>query len=192
VSAVTTTTSAVVTSTTATTTATTAPPAGALALVDRLRVEPEGAPTKYERKLFEHWIDADHDGCNTRCEVLEAERRPDVGWVSIYDGFVTSDKTELEIDHVVALAEAWRSGAWGWTDARRRGFANDLDEPDALVAVSSSSNQSKSDKDPSEWRPPLRGSWCQWATGWTKVKVKWDLAADQPEVDALRVILQAC
>ena len=124
--------------------------------------------------------------------MLAAERRPDVGWVSIYDGFVTSDKSQIEIDHVVALAEAWRSGAWNWDNARREAFANDLDEPDALIAVSSASNQSKADKDPAEWRPPLRTAWCQWAEGWTRVKVKWDLSADKPEADALRLMLQDC
>ena len=128
----------------------------------------------------------------TTVVVLEAERRPDVGWVSIYDGFVTNDPSKLEVDHVVALAEAWRSGAWAWDNSRREAFANDLDEPDALIAVSSSSNQSKADKDPAEWRPPARGSWCQWANGWLRVKVKWGLSADQREADALRSILAGC
>lgn len=160
-------------------------------LVDELVVAPEHLEG-YDRDRFEHWIDADHDRCNTRCEVLEAERRPDVGWVSIYDGLVTRDPALLEIDHVVALAEAWRSGAWGWDDARREAFANDLDEPGALIAVSSRSNQSKADKDPAEWRPPLQASWCEWAGSWTRVKIKWDLTADPAEVEALRAILAGC
>jgi hypothetical protein len=186
-----------VTSATATTgtTGTTAPATGAEdpddVLLSRLVVAAEHLEG-YDRDRFHHWIDADHDGCNTRCEVLEEERRPDVGWVSIYDGFVTTDKAKLEIDHVVALAEAWRSGAWAWDDARREAFANDLEEPDALIAVSSASNQSKADKDPAEWRPPLRGSWCQWARAWTTVKVRWSLTVDARELDAVRALLADC
>lgn len=161
------------------------------ALLGQLVVAPEHLGG-YDRDRFEHWIDADRDGCNTRCEVLEAERRPSVGWVSTYDGFVTTDPRDLEIDHVVALAEAWRSGAHAWDDARREAFANDLDEPAALVAVSSASNQSKADKDPAEWRPPLRGAWCGWARGWATVKVRWGLTVDQRELAALRQVLADC
>lgn len=179
------------TTSTSTAPTTTTPRPGPVSLVDQLRVEPEHLPG-YDRDLFKHWSDVDRNGCNTRCEVLAAERRPDVGWVSIYDGFVTNDASMIEIDHVVALAEAWRSGAWAWDDARREAFANDLDEPAALIAVSSASNQSKADKDPAEWRPRLEAAWCQWATGWTQVKVKWDLSADVAEVKALRVILSEC
>lgn len=158
---------------------------------DQLVVAPEHLEG-YDRGLFEHWTDADRDGCSTRCEVLEAERRPDVGWVSIYDGFVTTDPAQLQIDHLVALAEAWRSGAWAWDNARREAFANDLEEPDALVAVSGASNQSKADKDPAEWRPPLRSAWCQWATAWIRVKVKWQLTADPAERSALRLLTADC
>lgn len=187
------TTSTAITTTTATvpTTPTSPPIVAGIDVLAGLAIADEHL-AGYDRDLFEHWSDFDHDRCNTRCEVLEAERRPDVGWVSIYDGFVTNDPTQLEVDHVVALAEAWRSGAWAWDNARREAFANDLDEPDALIAVSSSSNQSKADKDPAEWRPPARGSWCQWAKGWLRVKVKWGLSADQREADALRSILAEC
>jgi hypothetical protein len=187
-----------ITTTTTTTTITTATTSGPApvstavpAAIDQLVIAPEHLEG-YDRDLFKHWSDANHDGCNTRCEVLAEEHRPDVGWVSIYDGFVTTDATKIEIDHVVALAEAWRSGAWAWDDARREAFANDLDEPDALIAVSSASNQSKADKDPAEWRPPVRGTWCSWATAWLRVKVKWALTADRREVDALRLILADC
>ena len=191
-----TTTSSPTTTTTTVPSTTTAPTTTVVAdadevLLARLVVAPEHLEG-YERDLFDHWIDADHDGCNTRCEVLEAERRPDVGWVSVYDGFVTTDKAQLEIDHVVALAEAWRSGAWAWDDGRREAFANDLDEPDALIAVSASSNQSKADKDTAGWRPPNRGAWCQWARGWAAVKAKWELTVDTAELAALRLVLADC
>jgi hypothetical protein len=146
----------------------------------------------YDRDRFHHWIDADHDGCNTRCEVLAEEARPDVGWVSLYDGFVTTDRTQIQIDHLVALAEAWRSGAWAWDDGRREAFANDLDEPDALIAVSGPSNQSKADKDPAEWRPQLRSSWCRWVSAWVRIKMKWELTVDSREEQAVLSLLHDC
>jgi hypothetical protein len=177
---------------------TTAPPAGSAAsLVDLLVVAPQSSPTPYRRDLFEHWIDADRDGCNTRCEVLEAERRTDLpglesGWYSIYDGYSTDDPSELEVDHVVALAEAWRSGAHAWDSARRQAFANDLDEPGALIAVTSATNQAKSDKDPYAWQPSNRAAWCEWGLGWVRTKVKWALTADSAEVAALHNVLRGC
>lgn len=185
-------------STTTPDTATTAPSDRVAGLLSQLVVAPEEQARSYERDRFEHWVDADRDGCRTRCEVLEAERHaslpglPDGGWVSIYDGYTTDDPSELEIDHVVALAEAWRSGASEWDDARRRAFANDLDEPGALAAVTSATNRAKSDKDPAEWQPPNRDAWCEWGLGWLRTKVKWGLTADEAEVRALTNILRGC
>jgi hypothetical protein len=160
-------------------------------------VAPEVAAAGFQRGFFEHWVDVDGDGCDTRCEVLEAERREDlpglgVGWVSIYDGYGTSHPEELEIDHVVALREAWQSGADEWDPARRRAFANDLDEPGALIAVTASTNAAKSDRDPAEWQPPAPTGWCEFARSWTAVKVKWQLTADPAEVRALGNMLAAC
>jgi hypothetical protein len=185
----------------ATTTAgrTTSPPPAATvdALLAQLVVAPEAGAGTYDRDRFDHWIDADGDGCHTRCEVLAEERRTDLpglaaGWRSIYDGYTTDDPAELQVDHVVALAEAWRSGADGWDDDRRRAFANDLEEPDALVAVTAATNQAKGDKDPAEWQPPRRQAWCQWGLGWLRTKVRWGLTADGAEVEALGNILRGC
>ena len=194
--------------TTATTgpTTTTIPtrPVGDEALLAALRVAPEGAPTNYSRDFFPDWYDADGDRCDTREEVLIAESTSLVqrdlssckvlagDWLSLYDGLMFSDPSELHIDHVVALAEAWRSGAWGWDAARRRAFANDLDHPEALRAVSASSNLSKSDHDPSDWKPPREAAWCEYARDWITVKVSWDLGADADEVADLRVMLSTC
>ena len=91
----------------------------------------------YSRSAFKHWIDADKNGCDTRAEVLIAEAtvKPKVGkkcvltggkWLSPYDNKVTAKFSDLDIDHLVPLLEAWRSGAWAWTPAQREEFANDL------------------------------------------------------------------
>lgn len=185
---------------TTTTMAPSGPPAASPAgLADQLTIAPEANADSYHRDLFGGgWVDADHDGCDTRCEVLEAERRSDLpglaggGWLSAYDGYMTSDASELEIDHVVALAEAWRSGASGWDPQRRIAYANDLDEPRALIAVTAATNGAKSDRDPSSWQPPSDAAWCEFATSWVTVKVRWGLTADQGEVDALRNMLTSC
>ncbi|HXI45087.1 MAG TPA: HNH endonuclease family protein, partial [Candidatus Acidoferrales bacterium] len=145
-------------------------------LVALLRVAPEHRDG-YQRSLFVHWIDADGDGCDTRREVLIAEAviAPSVGarcaltggrWFSLYDGLFFTDSSKLQIDHVVALAEAWDSGAWTWTPDRRKAYANDLDVPWPLIAVSGTTNQSKSDKDPAEWLPPAPAAECPFLSAW--------------------------
>jgi len=161
-----------------------------------LRSAAETTTPAYNRDRFEHWIDADADGCNTRYEVLieESLTAVTVGsgcsltggtWLSVLDGAPASSPTEVEIDHLVALAEAWRSGASSWTDEQRRAFANDLDVPYALHAVSSASNQSKADKDPAEWLPSNVDFRCEYAISWSLVKYRWSLAADPAEIAAL-------
>jgi hypothetical protein len=128
-------------------TATPAPPAQptmpwsrSASAIDQLVIAPEATGEGYDRDLFPHWTDDDSDGCDVRCETLQSERRTDLpglpggGWLSTYDAYTTADETELEIDHVVALAEAWRSGASTWDAARRTAFANDLD-PDTRAGA---------------------------------------------------------
>jgi uncharacterized protein DUF1524 len=171
-------------------------------LLALLRVAPEHRDG-YQRSLFVHWIDADGDGCDTRKEVLiqEALVAPSVGarcsltggrWFSLYDGLSFTDTAKLQIDHVVALAEAWDSGAWTWTPGRRKAYANDLAVPWPLIAVSGTTNQSKSDKDPAEWLPPAPAAECPFLSAWIATKVRWDLAVDPVEHDALATDIGAC
>lgn len=154
----------------------------------------------YDRDLFTHWIDADSDGCDTRREVLIAEATvaPAVGpgcalsagqWTSWYDGAVWTDATQLEIDHVVPLKEAWVSGAQLWSADVRKAFANDLDNPGSLEAVTSAVNSSKGASDPARWLPPLASAHCTYATEWVRVKYRWRLAIDDAEHAALANIL---
>nr|WP_291837480.1 HNH endonuclease family protein [Candidatus Microthrix sp.] len=104
--------------------------------------------------------------------MLAAERHagppglPGGGWLSEYEGYSTPDESELDIDHLVPLAEAWRSGASRWDPARRAAFANDLDAPQTLIAVTAATNRSKSDSDPSDWQPPNTSYWCTYASDW--------------------------
>lgn len=173
-----------------------------VALLDLLPVRPEDR-TGYDRSLFVLWIDADVDGCDTRREVLidEAIVPPIVSagcrlrggrWHSLYDGFETTNPATFDIDHLVPLAEAWDSGASSWTRERRTRFANDLDVPWALLAVSAASNRVKSDRDPADWMPPLSEVRCTYVAAWLAVKVRWDLAIDPREHDVLAPIAGAC
>ncbi|MFJ6671751.1 HNH endonuclease family protein [Actinosynnema sp. NPDC091369] len=157
----------------------------------------------YERDKFRHWIDADRDGCSTRAEVLleEAVEPPGITdrctlsgghWYSVYDDVWVDDPSALDIDHMVPLAEAWDSGAYDWTYERRRAFANDLDDPRALWAVTARSNRSKADQDPATWLPPNELAVCRYLAAWTVVKVRWELTVDQAEHDVLSALAADC
>lgn len=173
-----------------------APPASGLEeLVSRLRVEDE-FPSGYDRDLFRHWIDADGDGCDARREVLIEESVVAVSigpgcsvsgqWVSAFDGRSTTDPSSFDIDHFVPLKEAWDSGAHAWDSGKRTRFANDLDFPGSLIAVSASSNRSKGSGDPAEWLPPNGEYRCEYLVTWVDVKLRWDLSADSREIAAIR------
>jgi hypothetical protein len=158
--------------------------------------------TGYDRDLFNHWVDADGDGCDTRKEVLisEADDAPSVGsgcalsggrWFSYYDGASQTDDGALDIDHMVPLAEAWQSGAWSWTTSRRQTYANDLGGPE-LWAVTDNVNQSKSDQDPATWQPALTSFRCTYARAWIQVKWYYALTVDTAEKSALTSMLATC
>jgi len=155
----------------------------------------------YDRSLFKHWIDANKNGCDTRAEVLIAEAvvKPKVDkkckltggkWVSAYDGKTLTDASKLDVDHLVPLAEAWRSGAWAWTAKQRQDYANDLSDSRALIAVTLTSNRSKSDKDISEWVPKL--DTCTYIKNWVAIKIRYSLTYDDKEAAALASYSQTC
>ena len=175
-----------------TTTTVTAPPPAAPATRLSLAVADESdGGVAYDRDLYGSWTLV-RSGCNTRCAVLEEERRADGAWYSWFDGRVISDPSRLDIDHMVPLAEVHSSGAWQWSSARKRDYANDLVHPEALAAVTASSNRSKGSRDPSEWRPPDGSAWCRYATDWVTVKAAWRLTADRAEARALEEMLDTC
>lgn len=168
-----------------------------MSVLSGITVENEYA-TGYSRTLFKHWVDADGDSCDTREEVLIAESTSKAqvdaygckvvegDWWSAYDGVTTTDPSTFDIDHVVALKEAWDSGAWAWTSTRREAFANDLTDPRALIAVSASSNRSKADKDPSQWMPTRTAYACEYLANWVAVKSHWGLSMDVSEHGFIR------
>lgn len=175
------------------------------ALVDSLvvaQVDPALAP--YRRDAFGSGWDYDPDsGCNIRELVLIEEavtapqvddrcRSTDGRWESVYDGIAVDDVADLQIDHFVPLAEAWRSGAATWTEERREAFSNDLEHPETLVAVTGFTNQSKSDRAPDQWLPPDRTAWCTYATDWVSVKTTWSLSVTPAEKATLVQVLGAC
>ncbi len=179
-----------------------------------LRVTPRTpAATPYRRSAFgRSWRDVDGNGCNQRDDVLLRDAVPgtvrvvrqgrcahDVvagAWIDPYTGRrLTFDDLKdprqaqaIQIDHIVPLAEAWRSGAADWSYERRVDFANDLD---GLLAVDGPTNQGKRDDDPAAWRP-RKAFQCDYATRWIGVKSHWDLAVDSGEKRALGEMLATC
>jgi hypothetical protein len=157
----------------------------------------------YARSRFTLWTDADRDGCDTRSEVLiqEATTRPHVGagcalsrgkWRSPYDGVTTVDPSTLDIDHLVPLNEAWQSGAWNWSSATRRAYANDLSYPADLIAVSAHENRSKGDREPQDWMPDRTAYACTYLKHWVAVKWRWHLDVNGVERRFLTSRLAGC
>jgi hypothetical protein len=157
--------------------------------------------TGYDRALFQHWIDADGDGCSTRNEVLlaEADDPPTVSgtctlsggrWFSYYDRVSWTSTSDLDIDHLVPLAEAWDSGARTWTSTVRRDFANDLGDYRSLVAVTDNVNQAKGDQDPGTWLPQY--DQCRYLREFVAVKHRWRLTVDSAEKAAMTSLASSC
>jgi hypothetical protein len=165
-----------------------------------LTVATEGSSSGYSRDLFPHWITIS-GACNTRETVLKRDGTSVVTnsscaatsgrWYSPYDGATWTAAADVDIDHVVPLAEAWRSGASSWTTAKRQSFANDLTRPQ-LIAVTDNVNQSKGDQDPSTWQPSLSSYRCTYSKMWIAVKHYWALKLQSAEKSALQTMLNTC
>ena len=165
-----------------------------LTQLNALIVAPESAVAPYDRAEFPHWDDEDGDGLNTRLEVLAIEKIEDAGWYSRWDGVWYEGEGGLsapsfDIDHIVALSEAWDSGASEWGPYDRDIFADDLLN---LVAVSASSNRSKGGRDAGEWLPSNPLGKCFLSIRVIQVKSKWELSIDQDEYDALKNLITDC
>ncbi|MEI7055610.1 HNH endonuclease family protein [Nocardioides sp. CCNWLW239] len=130
--------------------------------------------------------------------IEEADEAPTVGsgcslsggrWYSYYDGLSWTATIDIDIDHMVPLAEAWDSGARTWTSTERRDYANDLGFYGSLVGVTDNENQEKSDADPAEWMPDLQK--CRYLKEYVSVKIRWRLTVDTAEQSALADLTSA-
>jgi hypothetical protein len=147
------------------------------------------------------WTDPDHNGCDARQDAIRAAttNRTTAGpckitRADIYDRYTGrtyphANPSAFDIDHVVALHDAWNSGAWKWTAAKRKAFASD---PSVLVLTTASANRSKGDQDPSQWAPASHDGACFYARTYRAIKLRWRLHTTGPQRAAIRRTLATC
>ncbi len=182
-------------------------PTGAAALLATLPVKGRAPTTGYSRDQFgPAWADVDRNGCDTRNDILNrdlADRTWRAGThgcvvlsgtlVEPYTGrptaFTKARAWALQIDHVVALSNAWQTGAQQLSADERRAFAND---PLELLAVDGRANQQKGDGDAATWLPPDRRSWCPYVARQVAVKARYRLWTTPAEHAAMARVLAAC
>ena len=174
-----------------------------LALIERLHAN-IGAPPRYDRAAFGgggDWLDFDDDCINTRHEVLIEEADGPVTmtedgcavvageWDDPFTGQTFTSPRDLQVDHVVALADAWYAGAWAWSAEERAEFAND---PANLNAIEGEENQRKSAWGPADYEPANPAHLCDYLEQYASVKVEWGLAVTARDFAALEEGLTAC
>lgn len=176
-----------------------------------LQVLGAGSMAGYSREDFDHWEDAQEYGwyvpsyvedpgsCDVRdatlirdgsnvevgeyCEVQSGE------WADPYTGRTLTDPSDLDGEHLVPLANAFRSGAASWAEAKKVDYAND---PVVVAATDDGENQSKGDRGPQAWQPPYEGSHCSYAKRWVQIKAQWSLSVTSAEKSALEGMLSGC
>lgn len=187
----------------------TAPPVSAVTLIREplltmIRALPVAAAShvsSYNRtREFGDWTyhSEPYGHCNTRAVVLTQESKIPVTrtattctvrtgrWVSIYNGKTYTyayGGTYIQIDHLIPVENAWISGAWAWTQARRIAFYNDLRDYRSLNAVDTASNEAKGDRTPAAWMPAI--GHCRYIEYWAAVKTRWALRVTSTEKSAL-------
>ena len=173
-----------------------------------LRVTIAEIPTNlpdYDRQDWKHWTDEDGDCQDARNEVLVAESRAAVAyrtdrqcrvsageWSAPYSSTIVTDPGKLDVDHMVPLGNSHQSGSWRLSAEERERYANYLDDPQHLIAVTASANRSKGARGPEDWKPEDRTHWCRYATDWITAKDTWDLTVTQHEYDALVEMVNTC
>ena len=178
-------------------------------LLDSLSVKGRAAKTGYTRDQFgQRWADVNRNGCDTRNDILQRDLtnilfKPGTHNCVVLSGtlidpysgtkidFVRGNVTsmEVQIDHVVALSNAWHTGAFKLTLEKRTAFAND---PENLLAVKGSLNSQKGDGDAATWLPPLKSFRCTYVSKQIAVKAKYGLWVTAPEKAAMKSILAKC
>ena len=173
-----------------------------------LRVTVSAVPATlpdYDRHDWKQWTDADRDCQDARNEVLIAESRTAVAyrtdrkcrvttgeWLAPYSNTIVTDPGRLDVDHMVPLGNAHDSGAWQWSAEQRERYANYLEDPQHLIAVTASANRSKGARGPDQWKPEDQTYWCQYAVDWITIKSTWKLTVTQQEHTALVQLLNTC
>ena len=165
---------------------------------------PPGLP-EYDRGEWRHWVDEDGDCQDARQEVLIAESlvavtyetdrecRVETGqWWAPHLGHHLGNPGHIDVDHHVPLKNAHLSGGWKWDAATKEEYANYLEDPDHLVAISARHNRSKGARGPEEWAPPDNMLWCQYATDWTEIKELWGLTMTPVESEIVMDMLHTC
>jgi hypothetical protein len=172
-----------------------------------LPVKGRAPKTAYSRKQFgPRWADVDRNGCDTRNDILNrdlGEKTWRVGTRNCvvltgtlgdpYTGralvFSKTHAAAIQIDHIVALADAWQTGAQYWDPGTRQRFAND---PTNLLAVDGWTNESKGDNDAASWLPPNKTFRCQYVSRQIRVKAAYGLWVTGAERDAMARVLDSC
>lgn len=168
----------------------------------RLAIDDQPNGAGYKRDLFMpggKWQDPDRNGCDARRDALRAQAAPPITgpgcstaggrWPLVYVAGVTTNPADVDVDHVVPLSAAWRSGARTWSTDRLVAYAAD---PAILWVVDDGANQSKGDRGPEAWRPKERAVWCTYGQRWLSIKVTYGLTATTAERDAVGQLLQEC
>jgi hypothetical protein len=182
-----------------------AAPIDALAALNNLEVKGRAPKTGYARSQFPHWSDPDRNGCDARNDTLKRDltnitykvgtRDCKVIAGQLLDPFsgkvitFSTTKVVIDIDHVVALSNAWQTGAAYFDKNKRSQIAND---PLNLLAVDSKLNRQKGDGDAATWLPPSKAFRCEYVARQVAVKAKYGLWVTQPEKVAIDKILSTC
>jgi hypothetical protein len=176
----------------------------AQAELDRLEVKGRAPMTGYDRNAFgPSWKDVDSNGCDTRNDILARDlvERQMNGSCVVLSGVLYPDpytagnitfvrgKSLVDIDHVVALGNAWVTGAFQWDTGKRESFAND---PLNLLAVSASANRQKSDGDAATWLPSNKSYRCLYVARQIAVKSKYGLWVTSAEKNTMTGVLASC
>jgi len=183
--------------------------ASGLSIIQAQTTKGRAAKTCYTRAQFgPAWADVDRNGCDTRNDILNRDLTNQVykektkqcvvlsgTLVDPFSGesinFVQGAKTssEVQIDHTVALSNAWQTGAFKLTSDQRKALAND---PLNLLAVKGRLNSQKGDGDAATWLPPLKSYRCDYVSRQIAVKIKYKLWFTAPEKEAMVRILKSC
>lgn len=183
--------------------------AAVLAVLDTLEVKGRAPKTGYDRDMFgPKWADVDRNGCDTRNDILTRDLTDVTYKEGTKDCVVLKGTLEdpytattiefergqdtssaVQIDHVVALSDAWQKGAQQLTPDLRTEFAND---PLNLLAVDGPANAQKSDSDAASWLPPNKAFRCDFVSTQVLVKAKYSLWVTEAERDRIATLLATC